>query len=205
MRYLLWGAAAALAAVSSTAAGENAWYVSLEAGMSDTSASGGFAYTPPGGILALPFYESFGGSLDESITALGSVGTHLTDDFRLEIEAGRRSGDAWQAQIAQTTLMLNAAYDIPVLDCLAVTVGVGAGIDFMSIETPEVDANGTSVAYQAMIGLSYELTKSTDITLTYRYFDTLEVDVLEVAGPDSYAALSSLDERTLSLGLRFGF
>jgi opacity protein-like surface antigen len=196
MRYLLWGAAAALAAVSSTAAGERAWYISLEAGMSDTGAGGGFVVADPMFVLDFPL-----GDIDESITPIVAVGVYL-GDWRLETEVAHRSGDAFNSQINQTSLMLNVAYDIPVLDRLAVTLGAGLGVDFISMDTPVADAEGMSFAYQGLVALSFELTDSTDITLTYRHFDTLEADFSESTAAGS-ARLSSADDSTISLGLRF--
>lgn len=196
MRYLLWGAAAAMAALSSTAAGERSWYVSLEAGMSDTGAGGGYFVADPTFFLEFPI-----GDLDESITPIVAVGAFL-GDWRLEAEFARRSGDSFNAEVTQSSLMLNAAYDIPILDRLSITLGAGVGVDFVSLDTPVADAEGTSLAYQGLVGLNFELTDSTNITLSYRHFDTLEVDFSEATAAGS-ANLSSADDSTISLGLRF--
>lgn len=185
-----------MAALSSTAAGERSWYVSLEAGMSDTGAGGGYFVADPTFFLEFPI-----GDLDESITPIVAVGAFL-GDWRLEAEFARRSGDSFNAEVTQSSLMLNAAYDIPILDRLSITLGAGVGVDFVSLDTPVADAEGTSLAYQGLVGLNFELTDSTDITLTYRHFDTLEADFSEATAAGS-ANLSSADDSTISLGLRF--
>jgi opacity protein-like surface antigen len=141
------------------------------------------------------------GNLDESVTPIGTIGTHI-DDWRVEAEFAYRSGDHFNAEVTQTTAMLNVAYDIGVVDRLSITLGAGIGADFISLETPEADGDTMSLAYQGLAGLSYELTDSTDITLTYRYFDTLEVEIRE-STPSGSANLSTADDRTISLGLRF--
>lgn len=196
MRYLLWGAAAAIAAVSSTAAGERSWYVSLEAGASDMGAGGGNTVADPVFFLDFPL-----GDLDESITPIATLGAYA-GDWRIEAEFAYRSGDYFNSEVTQTTAMLNIGYDIAVIDRLSLSLGAGVGADFISLETPVADEDTISLAYQGLVGLSYELTDSTDITLTYRYFDTLEVDIRE-AGPAGVAYLENADDRTISLGLRF--
>lgn len=197
MRNVLWGAAAALLMVSSSNADQRSWYVSLEAGMSDLGGGGDYVdvSTPPF-VMYFPI-----GDLDESITPIGTIGAYL-GDWRVEAEFALRSGDYYSTQVDQTTAMLNVAYDIGVVDHLSLTLGAGVGADFISLETPVADGDTISLAYQGLVGLSYELTDSTDITLTYRYFDTLDVDISE-ATPLGFASLGSADDRTISLGLRF--
>lgn len=198
MRVFLLGAALALLALSPSSAGERGWYLSVEAGSSDTHAGGGYTELSP------PFLTSWDFSAaDESITLTGTAGTHLTDELRVELELGRRSLDAYAAEVDQTTAMLNVAYDLPVLDQLSITLGVGAGWDFISLDTPVADADGSSFAYQALVGLNLAVAQNIDITLTYRHFDTLDVELREItlAGDTS---LTSLDDSSISIGLRFG-
>jgi opacity protein-like surface antigen len=198
MRYALWGAVATLLAVSSSNAGQRNWYIGLEAGMSDLGAGGGYA-TPP---ASFPFFfESSIGDLDESIRPMATIGTYV-GDWRIEAEFAHRSGEYYDIDVTQTTAMLNVAYDIGVINHLSVTLGAGVGADFISLETPVADGDTMSLAYQGLVGLSYELTDSTDVTLSYRYFDTLDVDISETT-PAGSASLRSADDRTISLGLRF--
>jgi len=197
MRYVLWGAAAALLAASSSNAEQKSWYISLEAGMSDLGAGGSY-------VEQSPFFIAYWsiGDLDESVTPIAAIGTNV-DNWRFEAEFAHRSGDGFNTRVAQTTAMLNAAYDIDVVGRLSVTLGAGIGADFISLETPVADGDGISLAYQGFVGLSYELTDSTEITVTYRHFDTLDVDIDETTPTGSGASLRSADDQTISLGLRF--
>jgi opacity protein-like surface antigen len=196
MRCVLWGAAAALLAASSSNAGQENWYISLEAGMSDTSAAGSYVEPFP------PFFAFWDiGGIEESTTPIVSFGSQV-GDWRFEAEFAHRSGDSFNTQVTQTTAMLNAAYDIDLIDRLSVTIGAGVGADLISLDTPTADGDTISLAYQGIAGLSFELTDSTDLTLTYRYFDTLDVDIDETTASGS-ASLRSADDRTISLGLRF--
>jgi opacity protein-like surface antigen len=204
MRYLLWGTAAALLAATSTSAGERSWYASLEVGFSDTSVDARYDVvfvTPALPGSAYPFGVM--GDADETLTFLAAIGTRITEGLRLEIEVARRSAEGIGIEASQHTLMLNAAYDIPIVDRLSVTIGAGGGIDFVSVDTLVGGSHSDSpLAYQGLIGLTYEVASGTDLTVTYRHFDTIDANISESA-PGGYVSLSSADDQTLSIGLRF--
>jgi opacity protein-like surface antigen len=207
MRYLLWGTAAALLAASSTTAGERTWYVSLEAGISDSGIDAQYFLLYPGGPSlppGTPYPYGMMGDSDESLTFLGAIGAHVTEGLRLELEAGLRSADG-QSEMATTqhTLMINAAYDIPVIDRLSVTIGAGGGIDFLAVDTPIGDARDATIAYQALIGLTYEVSKGTNLAVLYRHFDTMDAGFIESGDAGGYVQLTTVEDATLSIGLRF--
>lgn len=133
MRYLLLGSLAGILSLSLSAiAGERRWYVSVEGGVSDTSVGGTQTvepgWFPPLGLGGLLGLDNTTASLDrfdaeESVAVLAAPGLYVNDNLHFEAEVGRRVVDLGPTEVAQTSLMLNAAYDIPLVDALRLTLG----------------------------------------------------------------------------------
>jgi opacity protein-like surface antigen len=137
----------------------------------------------------------------------------VSDNLRIEGEVGyRNAGFGDRGDISNTTLMLNALFDIPVTESLSFAGGGGLGIDWIATDLSSDAADNASVfAYQAIAEASIELTDRIDLTLTYRYLDASGADDLyaEVAmrgaAPGSTAAvrIDDVSTSTVSVGLRF--
>lgn len=80
--------------------------------------------------------------------------------------------------------MLNAYYDIPVADRLSIYLGAGAGALYMTTsgdtDIPQIlhfdNQSGTSFAYQALLGLEYQVTPIVSIFGGYRGWSALDLD-----------------------------
>lgn len=201
MRYLLGGlAAVSLLVIAPADAGKRSWYASVEAGQSDSGVAATYVGYDP--FFAIP-YEIPLGKLDESLTFLGTLGGHVSEDFRIEAEIGLRNGDLFNGDASQATLMLNAAYDIPILDCLSISLGIGAGLDWVSVDSGARSEDGIMLAFQGIAGLSYELTNDVDIVLNYRYLKAMGPEFGESPPPFGGIIVEDADDETISLGLRF--
>ena len=200
MRNVWWGlTAASLVSITAADAGDRSWYVSVEGGQSDSSIAG--AAVMGGGILGLGFPVPFGDP-DESITFIGAVGVHISEGLRIEGEVARRSSDLSAGDAAQTSFMLNAAYDIPVLTHLSITLGAGAGADWISVDGFNASEDGVRFAYQGMAGLAYQLNEYVELVGNYRYFETTGSDIGQLT-PSGGVIARAIDDRTISLGIRF--
>jgi opacity protein-like surface antigen len=203
-------------------AGDRQWYVSLEGGVSDTAADGKqiiYRPEPPTldevfeGIGSLPLapgarFRTFDRlESSEGAPLIATVGTRLLDNLSLELEVARRSVEVELADISQSSLMLNATYDVPLIYGFTLSLGAGAGLDVIEVDTPTMTASTTEAAFQLKAGLAFELSERTDIVLNYRYFT---VGSAEAVGgfPTRQVGDTQLEDITdssVSVGLRFGF
>ncbi|MCE9522607.1 MAG: porin family protein [Alphaproteobacteria bacterium] len=228
MRSLVWGTAAGiLSLVGAANAGERNWYVAIEAGISDTSASGtqyfpatSFAVfggdlsatfpilaTPDGasGLLASTAVDFSTLDHDESVTFLATIGTHLTESVRIEAELARRSADFGSAEIGQTTVIVNAAYDVPLIDKFSLSLGAGVGVDRITLDTPSANDSSLALALQATAGVSYALSDGASIVLNYRYLDAPGSSVGSIStGAIGETQVEDLSDSAITLGIRFG-
>lgn len=225
MRSLLWGAAAGILSLSaSTGAGEMHWYVSLEGGVSVTSADGaqiaavssfsfgapfsgpslaelstpdGAAIVPGGMLVDLDRLE-----IEEGASYFAAVGTHLYDNFRLELELGRRSADVGNAELGQTSLMLNAMFDVPIIKDVTLSLGAGAGFDLIDVGSE----SAAEPALQVKAGVAYAITESTDIMLNYRYMSATGSKVGDFPiGAIGETRVEDVTDSAVTVGVRFGF
>jgi outer membrane protein OmpA-like peptidoglycan-associated protein len=208
-KLILLGTVAGLSILS--AANSNAhnqgWYVGIEAGanwIDDTDNA--FRDGTPVELDVLSF--------DTGWAALGTIGYGFERNWRLEFEAGYRQNDIDTffvdnaprvGTFDEWTFMANVVYDVPLADRLDLNIGVGAGVDFADFEdSAGINDDDWNFAYQAIIGLSYELTDRLDLTLAYRY---LNVDSPSFAGTrlrntESYD-LDDVEKHTVTVGLRW--
>ena len=92
--------------------------------------------------------------------------------------------------IQNVPVMTNLLYDIDTGTSLKPYIGIGIGVDALTlhnISTGGVGLFDTSqlvFAYQPMIGVNYALTDQLDVGLQYRYFATTNVVLRDAAGND---------------------
>lgn len=215
MRKRILGLAVTALSGLTAQAGERSWYASLEGGANMIDATVVGVALPTCGILGA---GSCGAdtSNDTGWAALGAVGTHITKSLRLEGELGYRSaGIGDNGDITNTTVMVNGLLDVPVLDNLTISVGVGAGYDWVATDqnlptSPTVPDSSSGFAYQGLAEISFDLSDTIGLTVAYRYLDTSNADTLyadvSMHGAASDIAVASVDEAsasTVTVGLRF--
>jgi len=102
------------------------------------------------------------------------------------------------------TAMVNFIYDIPVAEKIDLSIGVGVGVDFSNIEAAGFEDSDTNFAYQAIVGLSYQVTKRLDLTLTYRYLNVDAPSYSETLNTVAYTAgLDDIEKQSVTVGLRY--
>jgi opacity protein-like surface antigen len=175
LRHLIWGAlASALVLAAPAGAGERSWYMGLEAGLELEGGGNSYGYDPADGGFA----------------GLLTLGTGITSHLNLEGELGYRSTSDDGIDIDQTTLLLNLVYEAPLSQDISIDLGVGVGADrvvvdyFGFFEESEIEA-----VAQFKIGLSLDISDSTELTANYRYVETLTD--------------SAIDDSTVTVGMRF--
>ena len=212
-RTLLLGACASFALATSANAGTiNGWYVGLEGG-GNWIEEWNHTQVTPGPVLT-PATASY----DTGWAAFGTVGYGF-NHWRLEFEGGYRDNDldgyvkagvpfpSVTGELRETSLMLNALYDIPVTNRITLSLGAGAGADFAQIDfaLPAINDDNWSFAYQGLAGLSYDLTPQWALFVNYRYFratdpsfDFRPVTATNFDGDDFV-------KHTATIGLRYAF
>lgn len=148
-----------------------------------------------GGYRKNDFDVAFGGHSGPAVTAEAAPWT--VDEMMF-------NGNAPTGSLEEWTAMINVIYDIPLTEKLDLSVGVGAGIDFSNLEVAGLEDSDTNFAYQAIVGLSYEITKRLDLTLNYRYLNVDAPSYTQTVGWSEYTAnLEDIEKHTVTVGLRY--
>jgi OmpA-OmpF porin, OOP family len=203
-RTLLLGAVALAALTSPAYAGQN-WYVGIESGanwISDVDAVG--VFDPPGITIT-----TLTGTIetDSGWAILATTGFSIGERWRLEGELGYRENMTTSdyIEVAEWSLMLNVLHDIPLSPNLDLTLGAGIGYDFATLDFFGIlDDTDSNFAYQGIAGLSFGLSSTADLTLTYRYLGVQGPSFSVSAG--GYSASADLDDvskHALTVGIRF--
>ena len=154
----------------------------------------------------------------------GFVGTRLTGtNFRFEGEIAYQQSDVSSftnstvginrpatGDITSSAALLNGYYDFDagmIVDGLDVYVGAGVGLtkidaSLTSAGTKLVDDGDTVMAWQLKTGLSYDLTQSAQILMSYRYFSAVDPTIRNSAGTSFEG---EYDSHNVGLGLRVLF
>ena len=139
--------------------------------------------------------------------------------WRAELEGGYRSNDmdsvtshvfgsSWTGgDMREISVMANLHYDFNLTKKLVMSFGAGAGMDHVDVawdQNPAADIDQWRFAYQGIVGFSYRIGASTDLTLNYRYLNVNgpELDV----GPFQGHLLNSTEDirkHTVTIGFRF--
>lgn len=145
---------------------------------------------------------------DAAAAAGGYVGVDL-GDFRVEGELSYRSNDVDTvdgepepgSSISTIALMVNALYDFDTGSVFTPYIGGGLGVGFSEFDATIVTGDTTGLAGQFIVGGSYAISGTLDLTVDYRLFTMgepeyeLGVDTVTVEYWNS----------TISLGLRTRF
>ena len=158
----------------------NGWYASASAGVAmmenSTNTGGGrhFDVTHDGAGYALT--GALGKELGNGFRAEGELGyrqiavDHVTA-YGTGFHSGTASGDS-----SALSLMANGYYDFSTSSPFKPYVGAGLGFAHVGLNElsvgarPIVDDQDTEFAYQAMGGISYQLTERGTLFTQYRYF-----------------------------------
>ena len=164
---------------------------------------------------------------DNDWAAFGRLGYQMTPNFRAELELGHRVGDMQSirggtnqaivglctpgiirtaaapncgspdGKITSWTIMANVIYDILPDSVINPFIGVGVGINRITINTDgqfsnitgpltaanpafqnlSIHDNDTAFAWQALAGLSWKATDDLSVDLTYRYLGGSDISV----------------------------
>ena len=140
--------------------------------------------------------NSYSLSTDPGFGGGAAVGYKLPMGFRFEVELSYRRNDldeftfngdreALDGDISSLAYLVNAWYEFDLGSGFMPYLGVGIGgatkwLDLGSWVGADDEDNATDFAYQVGGGVAYAFTKSrkTVISLDYRYFDSLEADII---------------------------
>ena len=167
---------------------------------------------------------------DTGWAGFATVGYGFEKNWRIELELGYRDNDAtltrekcyggygeslavsercrtstYDGDMTEYTAMINVIYDVPLTEKLDLNIGLGAGVDYVELQAsgrrgPFVDDSDTRFAFQAIAGLTYQVTKRLDLTLTYRYLNVSEPDF---SARYKTLELDDLEKHTVTVGLRY--
>ena len=166
--------------------------------------------------------------LDFGFSAGGSAGYDF-GDFRTEAEFSFQSAnflhddeidDDTKADDSLTVMafLANGFFDLDTGTPFVPYIGIGAGAVNLAValnESEEADeadfeGSGWGFAYQANVGVAYEIIDAVALTLGYKFFGTLETQVTDAGDDDDdedndpYVKPTLMSHR-LELGVRFRF
>jgi len=161
----------ALALATPAGADQRSWYLGLEGGVEFDGGSGA----------------------DNGWAGLLTIGAGITSHLSLEAELGYRTatieGYSPSLDLNQSSLMLNAVYEAPLTKEISVAIGVGLGVDEVAVEYGSFEDSEVEVATQLKLGLSMEVSESTELVANYRYMEMITD--------------SGIGNSTLTIGVRF--
>ncbi len=160
--------------------------------------------------------------LDFGFSAGGAAGYDF-GDFRTEAEFSFQSAnflhddeikDDKKADDNLTVIavMANGFFDLDTGTPFVPFIGIGAGAVNLSVKlnkdedatTPQFEGSGWGFAYQANVGVAYEIVDAVALTLGYKFFGTLETQVTDPDDEEVYVKPSLMAHRA-ELGVRFRF
>lgn len=214
----LWGAAAVLALSTPASAGKlTGWYGVFEGGASSVQEFDVSQYVTPAPVPVTSTLDT-----DIGWAALASVGYAYNNGWRVELEGGYRHNEFNEVidalgvaapadgELNEYTLMANVLYDFPSASGVTFSVGGGVGADYGRFDgsTPAMQDDQVSLAFQAIAGLSVQMTSWLDLVMNYRYlyvtdYEFSEPDLL-VPGNTNHLDTEDLQKHTLTLGFRWG-
>ena len=122
----------------------------------------------------------------------------------MELEASRRTAKFAVIDIGQTAVLLNAAFDIKLIENLSLSLGAGAGFDLISMDHPgQTIEEEAVVALQLTAGLAYAISDSTEVLLNLRHFGAPGSEVGEILFLGD-TVVEDLSDTSITVGLRFG-
>lgn len=229
MKKYLLGTVMALALSMPATAADKPWYVGIEAGYgdidNDSAEFGSVPVQSEDSVSRVNFnsynpYRRYDTEYDEGFAGFLTLGRKLGSNFRAELELGYRTNDLDQTywryhcgdlvskefsgKLAETTLMLNVLYDIPLFSNLILSAGGGIGLDHAKFELDYKNKEDTrnAFAYQGVAGLTYVMSDRWDLMVNYRYLVADDMN-LDVAKKDELQF--DFEKQSITLGLRYKF
>jgi opacity protein-like surface antigen len=228
LRYALLASAAALSVTATAEAGHfNGWYAGLEGGANWIADEDALYVQSVISVFVTSAVDE--ASFDTGWAVFATAGYGFASGWRIEGEAGYRSNSVnarWpisdsirtlDADVDEFSLMANVRYDARLGERLALSLGAGAGADHAELDghfanfagfTDPVSDDEWNFAVQGIAGMSYALSRRTELTLTYRYFHVFdpsfsERDVNSIFTFDETVSFDKFSKHSLTLGLRY--
>jgi OmpA-OmpF porin, OOP family len=144
-----------------------------------------------------------------------SLGYGYENGLRSEIELGGRWSDTdsisnttASGDVRSLSAMVNALYDVSTETALTPYFGVGLGA--ANVETSgqspvgssSISDDDTALAYQGIVGVSYQISDNVALKADYRYFSTADLDYTTA---DGTTVSSEYDNHAVLFGISFGF
>ena len=131
------------------------------------------------------------------------------DDVDSHTLNGGAPQDGATGGINLASVMLNGYYDFSTASAFTPYVGGGLGVAMIEAEgfgvaaIPDVlDDDDTVIAYQAMVGIGYDLSDRTNLFAEYRYFGTESADVTTSVSTGSVATDLDFSSNQFRFGVR---
>lgn len=185
-------------------AASEGFYAGLSAGIGQTSD----ADINGTGINSSAEFDSGG-------VALLTMGYAYANGLRGELELGSRWSDAdsisnttASGDVRSISAMVNAYYDISTGGAFSPYIGLGLGgaqikaNSLSPISTSSINDTDTALAYQGIVGMSYQLSQNVALNADYRYFATRDLD-FTTAGNTNVS--QQYGNHALMFGISFSF
>ena len=141
---------------------------------------------------------TYGIESSPGFVAQAALGTNLGQDFWVEAEVAYRMADYDQATAGGTTVtatddlkiatgMANLMYDVRLGSAFVPHIGAGLGVAQLKSSNTNIGAvvapgkDATEVAYQAIVGVTFEYSRAWSIDLDARYLGTSDEEVSATA------------------------
>ena len=144
--------------------------------------------------------------------------TYLSSKFVFDVHKDDRRGTDEEADDTLTVLAAtaNAWYDLDTGTAWTPYIGIGVGATNISVQLaegtdadPYFDGNGWGFAYQAGVGVAFEVLSGFSLTAGYQFVGTLETEVIHEGEStddvDDSSVSPTLMAHGVQLGLRFLF
>ena len=146
--------------------------------------------------------------------------TYLTSKFVFDVNPDAGRGDNEEADDTLTVIggLANAWYDLDTGSAWTPYIGIGVGATFLSVqlatgqdeEDRYLDGSGLGFAYQAGLGVAFEVLSGFSLTAGYQFFGTLDTEVTDDNGTtdnddDDHTVTPTLMAHGIQLGMRFLF
>ena len=160
--------------------------------------------------------------LDFGFGAGGSAGYDF-GDFRTEAEFSFQSANFLHDEtidddtkaddnLTVMSILANGFFDLDTGTPFVPFIGIGAGAVNLAVKLddgnddtdPQFEGSGWGFAYQANVGVAYEIIDAVALTLGYKFFGTLQTQVTDPDDEDRYLKPTLMAHRA-ELGVRFSF
>ena len=146
--------------------------------------------------------------------------TYLTSTFVFDVDPDAGRGDNEDADDTLTVIggMANAWYDLDTGTAWTPYIGIGVGGTLLSVqlasgqdeEDQYFDGSNLGFAYQAGVGVAFEVLSGFSLTAGYQFFGTLETEVTDDnattdTDDDDHTVSPTLMAHGIQLGMRFLF